>query len=128
MDIFLINFSLILILVYFYRITRHGLHILQLENYYTDRYIVWMKRYIKKVINIKTIILLIIPIVFMILNLDKIAFCLEILFLLYLIVSFKKQKEKKAFVVTARIRRVYTTYLVLFVILFVCFCIYSKYN
>ena len=36
---------------------------------------------------------------------------------MYLIVSFKKQKEKKAFVVTARIRRVYTTYLILFVML-----------
>ena len=64
----LLNFSLILILVYFYKITRHGLHILQLENYYVDRYVVWMKRYIKKVINIKKIILLIVPIICFIIN------------------------------------------------------------
>ena len=54
----LLNCSLILILIYFYRITRHGLHILQLENYYVDRYASWMKRCVKKVLNIKTIVVL----------------------------------------------------------------------
>ena len=44
MEKVLLNLSLIFTLVYFYRITRHGLHILQLENYYLDRYAVWMKR------------------------------------------------------------------------------------
>ena len=33
MEKVLSNISLILILIYFYKITRHGLHILQLENY-----------------------------------------------------------------------------------------------
>ncbi len=118
----LLNFSLILILVYFYKITRHGLHILQLENYYVDRYAVWMKRYIKKVVDIKRIVLLLVPIVCFAINDPKaiiIGFILEILALMALIVTTKKQKEKKAFVVTARIKRVYLTYLILFVILFV---------
>ena len=53
----LINFGLFLILIYFARITRHGLHILQLENYYISRYAKWMKRCINKVLNIKNIIL-----------------------------------------------------------------------
>ena len=57
MEKLLLNFSLILVLVYFYKITRHGLHIWQLENYYLDRYVAWTKRYLKKVINIKAIIL-----------------------------------------------------------------------
>ena len=39
MERFLLNFTLVLILVYFYKITRNGLHILQLENYYVDRYV-----------------------------------------------------------------------------------------
>ncbi len=117
----LLNFSLILILVYFYKITRHGLHILQLENYYVDRYVVWMKRYIKKVINIKKIILLIVPIICFIINTkvsNIIGFVIEIFILLYFIITTKKQKEKKAFVVTSRIKRVYITYLILFILVF----------
>ena len=122
MEKVLLNFSLFLIFIYFVRITRHGLHILQLENYYISRYAKWMKRCIGKVLSIKTIILLLIPSILIIAsiknnNLLLAGLIIEILVLMYLIVSFKKQKEKKAFVVTARIRRVYTTYLVLFAIL-----------
>lgn len=123
MERVLLNISLILILVYFYKITRHGLHILQLENYYIDRYAVWMKRYIKKVLNIKTIILLLIPIILFVINTEisiNIAFAVEIFGLLYLIISTKREKEKKAFVVTARIKRIYTTYLIFFVVVAIC--------
>lgn len=120
MEKVLLNFNLILILIYFYRITRHGLHILQLENYYIDRYAVWMKRYLNKVLNLKTIVLLLIPTIFVIIQnqtLNIIGLVIEALILVYLILSFKKNKEKKPFVVTVRIRRVYTTYLILFIIL-----------
>lgn len=123
MERFLLNLALILILVYFYKITRNGLHILQLENYYLDRYVVWMKRYIKTVVNIKVIVLLLIPIICFIIN-NQIAtyvgFAIEILVLIYLIFATKKKKEKKAFVVTARIERLYTTYMILFAIATVC--------
>lgn len=123
MEKFLLNFALVLILVYFYKITRNGLHILQLENYYVDRYAVWMKRYIKTVVNIKVIVLLLIPIICFLVNnqvVNYIGFVAEILSLIYLIIITKKKKEKKAFVVTARIKRVYTTYLILFVLALVC--------
>lgn len=125
MEKVLLNFSLFLILIYFYRITRHGLHILQLENYYIDRYAKWMQRCIKKVLNPRAIITLLIASVLIIASIfnSKLvipSFIVEIFVLLYLIFSFKKQKEKKAFVVTARIKRVYTTYLILFAILAVC--------
>ena len=124
MEKVLLNFSLFLIFIYFVRITRHGLHILQLENYYISRYAKWMKRCISKVLNIKTIILLLVPSILILASISNSSLLLpgliiEILVLMYLIVSFKKQKEKKAFVVTARIRRVYTTYLILFAILVV---------
>lgn len=128
MERFLLNFTLVLILVYFYKITRNGLHILQLENYYVDRYVVWMKRYIKTVVNIKVIILLLIPIICFCINnpvLNYIGFIVEILSLAYLIMSIKKKQEKKAFVVTARIKRVYTTYLVLFGIAVICANIFN---
>ena len=122
MEKVLLNFSLFLIFIYLVRITRHGLHILQLENYYISRYAKWMKRCINKVLNIKTIILLLIPSVLVLFSLvnDNLllpGLIIEILVLMCLIIRFKKQKEKKAFVVTARIRRVYTTYLILFVLL-----------
>ena len=119
----LLNISLILIACYFYRITRHGLHILKLENYYVDRYASWMKRCIKKVFSIKSIVILLIPIILLFIGTDfsvKLGFTIEIIGLIFLIFSFKKEKEKKAFVVTARIKRVYTTYIILFVIAAVC--------
>ena len=123
MEKILLNLNLILILAYFYKVTRHGLHILQLENYYLDRYAVWMKRYLNKVLNIKTIILLLIPSILIFINnetITKIGLIFEIFILLYLIFSFEKRKEKKPFVVTARIKRVYITYLILFAILVFC--------
>lgn len=122
MEKVLLNFNLFLLLIYFYRITRHGLHILQLENYYLSRYTNWMKKNIKKVLNIKSVVLLLIPTVMIIVSkfvngLLLPGLIIETLILMYLILSFKKQKEKKAFVVTARIKRVYITCLVLFVLL-----------
>ena len=45
MEKVLLNFNLFLIFVYFVRITRHGLHILQLENYYISRYAKCIREY-----------------------------------------------------------------------------------
>lgn len=113
----LLNFILILFLVYFYKKIRHGLHILQLENYYNDRYAVWMKNNIKTVLDFKIIVLLLIPIIVLLLGKTNIAFVIEILAFLCLIFSTHKKKEKKPFVVTSRIRRMYCTYLILYLIL-----------
>jgi len=113
----LIGINLILFLIFFYKRAREGLHILQLENYYNDRYAVWMKRYIKKVLNIKVCILLILPIILLWLGFVEIALSINALVYLLLIITSKKAKEKKAFVVTARIRRMYITYLVIFAII-----------
>ena len=72
MERILLNFILILFLVYFYKITRYGLHILQLENYYLDRYFAWIKKNIKKVFNIKNIVILLMPIIcFFIIKTEK---------------------------------------------------------
>lgn len=113
----LIGLNLVLFLIFFYKRAREGLHILQLENYYNDRYVVWMKRYIKKVLNLKVCVLLIIPIILLWLNLIYEALVLNILVYLVLIMTSKREKEKKAFVVTARIRRMYITYLVIFALI-----------
>ena len=122
MEKVLLNFNLFLLLIYFYRIIRHGLHILQLENYYLSRYTNWMKKNLKKVLSLKNIILLLVPTIMIIVSIFVNELLLpglgiEALVLIYLMLSFKKQKEKKAFVVTARIKRVYITCLVLFVLM-----------
>lgn len=116
MEVILVNSILLLVLIFFYQRTRHGLHILQLENYYNDRYAVWMKRYIKKVLDIKVIGLLLIPTILFIFKKNILALCLLFISYLTLICTFKRKKEKKAFVVTARIKRMYTTYFILFLI------------
>lgn len=123
----LIGLNLFLFLIFFYKRAREGLHILQLENYYNDRYAVWMKRYIKKVINVKTIILLLIPIILLICKFDTVGLVTNIIMYLLLIITSKRAKEKKAFVVTKRIRRMYITYLLIFV-LDVLLCIFVNYK
>ena len=116
MEKVLVNVVLLLFLIFFYQRTRHGLHILQLENYYNDRYAVWMKRYIKKLFSVKLIALLLIPIIIFIFKENIVALILMIVSYIALIATFQKKKEKKAFVVTSRIKRMYITYLVLFII------------
>lgn len=114
MQEFLIVFNLILFLILFYKRAREGLHILQLENYYNDRYIVWMKRYRKKVFDIKAIVALLVPIILFVFNLNEVALSLNILIYMFIILKSKRKQEKKAFVVTSRIRRMYITYLIIF--------------
>ena len=115
--VFLANINLLLFFIYFYKKVRHGLHILQLENYYNDRYAAWMKNNIKIVFDIKVAGLMILPIVVFLLGRTEIAFTINFLAYLLLIITTRKKKEKKAFVVTARIKRMYITYLIIFAIL-----------
>ena len=123
MEKLLLNFSLLLTLIYLYKLTRHGIHMLQLESYFLSRYAKWMKKNIKKVANIKAFIMLLISSVLVLINNKTtilIGLILEIVFLMFLILTFKKQKEKKPLVVTARVKRMYLTYIILFTILAVC--------
>lgn len=123
MEKILINLNLIMFLIFLYKRTRHGLHILQLENYYNDRYLVWMKKNIKKVLNINTIVLLTIPILIFIQEAklaQMVALIVNILAYGALIITTKKAKEKKAFVNTARIKRMYGTYFLIILAIWLC--------
>ena len=120
MEKFLANLNLFIAIYFFYQRFRHGLHILQLENYYNDRYAAWMKRYIKRVIDIKVIISLLIPIVLFIINFNKLALILNLIIYVFWIFSFEKPKEKKAFVITGRIRRMYGVITFLYVVAIIC--------
>ena len=82
MEKVLLNICLVLFMVYFYKRNRHGLHILQLENYYNDRYAKWMWQNKNKICNVKNIVLFILPIVILFINFETLkilAIVLEII-------------------------------------------------
>ncbi|MCX4302864.1 MAG: Mur ligase family protein [Clostridia bacterium] len=115
--------TFILFAIYFYKKNRHGLHILQLENYYNDRYLAWMKNNIKTVFDVKSIGLLLIPVFVMFFINSNLGILLNCIAYLTLIFTSKRPKEKKPFVVTSRINRMAITYLILIVL----FCFVSQY-
>ena len=117
MSVILNNFVLILFIIYFYRTNRHGLHILQLEHYYTDRYVKWMQKNSKNIFNVKKIGMLIISSIVLGLGFNKIGYALTIITYLVLIFTLKKRKEKKTFVITARVKRQFITYIIIILIL-----------
>lgn len=103
--------------IYFNRKLRNGLHILQLEHYKIKAYKEWMKKHPKKVWNRKELILAI-PILLLLFNL-KVAIIIEIIELIFLHVLYKPEKEKKPFVVTNRIKRIYITNMVLGIVILI---------
>lgn len=117
MSIYLSNLILILFLIYIYRTNRHGLHILQLEHYYTDRYVKWMKENSNITFNVKKIGLLFISSIVFGLGFFMAGYVVTIIAYITLILSFHKNKEKKPFVKTARVKRQYITYLIIAIIL-----------
>ena len=63
MEKVLLNLSLVFFVFYFIKKNRHGLHILQLESYYNDRYLGWIKKNLTQVFNLKHIVLLVLPLI-----------------------------------------------------------------
>jgi UDP-N-acetylmuramoyl-tripeptide--D-alanyl-D-alanine ligase len=88
---------------------------LQLEHYYKDRYIKWMKENFKTIFDIKRIGLLLISSIILLLGYNKIAITLTIITYLLLNFTFYRKKEKKAFVVTKRVKRQFITYFILII-------------
>lgn len=116
MEIFLLNFNFFMLFIMAYKKIRHGLHILQLENYYNDRYLKWMKDNSKNIFKIKEIILSIVTILISFIKIE-LGLVLNLLVLIALVLIFERKKEKKAFIVTSRIKRIYLTLLIIFAII-----------
>lgn len=116
MSYWLINIIFTLFIIYFLRVNRHGLHMFQLEHYYKDRYINWMKQNIKTVFNLKKIVLLVISSIVLLIN-KKIGAILTIITFLLLIITLPRKKEKKPFVITKRVKRQFLTYFILMILL-----------
>ncbi len=112
MSYYLTNLVLFLFIIYFYKTNRKGLHIFQLEHYYQDRYAKWLRDNKNQTFNFNNLALLFISSAILAFN-TRIGYVALALTYLVLIFSVKKKKEKKAFVVTARVKRQYITYLIL---------------
>ena len=124
MEKFLLNFNLLLLVIFLYKQVRHGTHIYQLENYYADRYAKWMRNHKEVVFEKKKMILLFIASVLIIVSIFYTnryfliaALVIEALFLIYLIIKKKKPEEKKPFVFTTRMKRLFLAYLIIVIIL-----------
>ena len=116
MSYYLTNLVLFLFIIYFYKTNRKGLHIFQLEHYYQDRYAKWLRDNTNQTFNFNNLALLFISSAILAFNV-KIGYLVMILTYLVLIFSVKKKKEKKAFVITARVKRQYLTYFILLAII-----------
>lgn len=110
----LLNILFILMLMYFIYKLRHGFHMLQLESYINSRYKGWMNNNKKEKLVIRDL-LLIIPICIAFVN-TTIALIAGIVIILLLYISRQIYKIKKPLVYTKRVKRLFITAIVIFII------------
>lgn len=109
----LLNTFLIFSYIYILYKSKHAYHMLQLESYKNKRYAKWMKN--NKTVKIKDLIL-IIPSIILFFNI-KLGILVNIICLLILILFRNKYIEKKPLVVTARIKRMYMTEIIILILI-----------
>ncbi len=105
----LLNLFYIFSCLYLLYKSKHAYHMLQLESYKNERYIKWVKN--NKTIKIKELVLIIIAIITVFYF--KIGIIINIFYLLILILLRNKYTAKKPLVITARIKRMYITEIVI---------------
>ena len=112
----IVNSIVLLLAVYYYKTTRHGMHILQLENYHRDRYYRWIRGHRAKAYPFFKMLALVLPVFFV---WHPLAFAISLIVVLTgICITTKKRNEKKPFVVTKRIKRMYVTYAIFFILMF----------
>ncbi|RCW71956.1 UDP-N-acetylmuramoyl-tripeptide--D-alanyl-D-alanine ligase [Saliterribacillus persicus] len=115
MSIFL-TITVCLWLVYLGFRIRKAVHMLQLNSYRNSRLYRWMNSNWKKVITVKDWAL-ILPLIFLFLGMELVAFILLSLVFIIGIVFRSDKPEKKKLAVTARIKRLITTISILYFII-----------
>lgn len=110
----LLEILLSLLYIYMHTKVRHGVHMLQLEYYKNERYINWIKKNKKVVFSLRDI-LMFIGTTITILNI-RIGLIINIIILLLLILARNIFKEKKPLVITGRVRRIYFTEIIIFIL------------
>ena len=93
--------------------SKHAYHMLQLESYKNERYIKWIKN--NKTIKIKELILIIFAII-TVFNF-KLGIIINTAYLLLLILFKDKYTAKKPLVITARIKRMYITEILILLVI-----------
>ena len=118
----LLNTFIIISYIYLLYKSKHAYHMLQLESYKNKRYVKWIKN--NKTIKIKELIL-IIPSIIIFFNF-KLGLIINIIWVSILILFKNKYTEKKPLVVTARIKRMYITELLILILLGVLANLYNN--
>ena len=118
----LLNIFIIISYIYILYKSRHAYHMLQLESYKKERYIKWLKN--NKTIKIKELILLI-PSIILIFSM-KLGLIINSIWILILILFRNKYTEKKPLVITARIKRMYLTEILLLIIIGIILNLYNN--
>lgn len=110
----LLEILLVLLYIYTHTKVRHGVHMLQLEYYKNDRYTNWISKNQKIVFSLRDI-LMFIGTTITILNL-RVGLILSIFILLLLLLARNIFKEKKPLVITGRVKRIFVTETVIFIL------------
>jgi len=118
----LLNIFIIISYIYILYKSRHAYHMLQLESYKNERYIKWIKN--NKTIKIKELIL-IVPNIITFLNF-KLGLIINIIWTSILILFRNKYTEKKPLVVTARIKRMYITEILVLILVGILINLYNN--
>jgi len=113
----LINLFLCLFTIYTFKKIKNGLHMLQLESYKNERYFKWIKNNINKTIKISEILLTFVYIILMVINKGLLALIFVNIIYGILILKTKYPQQKKPFVITNRIKRMYVTQIIILIIL-----------
>ena len=118
----LLNTFIIFSYIYLLYKSKHAYHMLQLESYKNERYIKWVKN--NKTIQIKELVL-IIPSIILFFDF-KLGLIINIIWSLILILFRGKYTEKKPLVITARIKRMYITEILILILIGVLANLYNS--
>ena len=113
--IVLLNITLIIMYMYFIYKIKHSFHMFQLESYKNERYKTWMSKNRTQAIKFRDL-LLIIPIIIIPFNILA-GMITQIIIVGLLYISRDFYEEKKPLVYTPRIKRLYTTTILIYVII-----------
>ena len=104
MKVIFIVLSLLWFVYLHFRVTK-AIHMLQLNSYFNNRLLRWMKEYPLKVVPIKDIVLVVLAIVLMLFDWYWGILALFVIAIL----THREKPEKKKLVITARVKRLITT-------------------
>ena len=111
----LLEILLVILYIYMHTKVRHGVHMMQLEYYKNDRYKNWINKNKKVVFSFRDILMFIGTII-TIVNL-RTGLIISICIALLLLLSRNIFKEKKPLEITARVKRIFVTEIIIYSII-----------